>query len=591
MRFQFSNLQLLITSPEIKKKFFILQLLLFISCLFEVGGISLLGPLIYLASDPQTALDTFAFMYLYNLIGFNDTSSFILFFALSTIIFIAVGGLASFLSVTYLSKIATLGGVDLSQRVFDKYLFTDWSKYLLLDKAKMINEIYQETVRVTQNIFLPLLMINKSLFLCLILIFFLLTISWQISLVLFIAIASIYAILFLFLKSSLNTNSKRLTDAHQNRYKYLNDTFESMKQIHIWNNEKLFQDGFSKASKSWGDALRSNMNISLLPRYVVETMILILAAAGIVFLLIGAEQSILLQNLPSYSIFLFSAFKLLPAIQQIYTFSSTITGNVHSLNTLAHFLREPEKSSFRKASSEILPQINSLIVKNIEFTYPDNSFSIKKTNLEFHRGQVIGITGYSGSGKSTFVDMLMGLLQPTNGTFIINNKEVDIYENKSWHKKISYLPPEIHLFNDTVEQNIHFSSESSIDRNKLNASLLSANLIGIANLAPESYIKNINLSSGQIQRLGIARSSYRKHEIIIYDEPTSALDNSNKEKFLQLIQSTKNEKITFFITHDLNLLKCTDQILVFNQGEVEYFGNYELGIRESKSMRDLNKEE
>ena len=591
MRFKFSNLKLLVSSPVIKKKFLVLQVLLFISCLFEVGGISLLGPLIYLASDPTSALETDAFAYLFNFLEFRNVSSFILFFAISTIFFIAVGGIASFLSVTYLSKIATLGGVDLSQRVFDKYLFTDWSRYLLIDKSKMINEIYQETVRVTQNIFLPLLMINKSIFLCLILILFLITISWQISLVLFIVIASIYGILFLILKSSLNNNSKRLTDAHQNRYKYLNDTFESMKQIHIWNNEELFQKGFSDASNLWGNALRSNMNISLLPRYVVETMILILAATGIVFLLIGEEQRTLLENLPSYSIFLFSAFKLLPAIQQIYTFSSTITGNVHSLNTLAYFLNESKDISGKKVISQNIPVINSFIVKDIEFSYPDNSFSIKKTNLEFKRGQLIGITGYSGSGKSTFVDMVMGLLKPTKGSFYINNKETDIYENKSWHKKLSYLPPEVHLFNDTVQQNIHFSSEASIDKKKLEKALLIANLYENKNLAPNNFIKNINLSSGQVQRLGIARSIYRDHEVVIYDEPTSALDNNNKEHFINHIQSSKYDKITFFITHDLNLLQHADQIVVFNEGEVEYFGNFETGIIESQSLKDLNKKE
>ncbi len=589
MKFKFSNLKLLISSREIKKKYFILQFFLIISCLFEVGGISLLGPLIYLAADPETALDTLAFSYLYDLFHFQTNSSFVLFFAISTILFITVGGIASFLSITYLSKIATLGGVELSQRVFDKYLFTNWSRYLLLDKSKMINEIYQETVRVTQNIFLPLLMINKSIFLCFVLILFLITISWEMSLILFIAITSIYGILFLLLKKTLNTNSKRLNDAHQNRYKYLNDTFESMKQIHIWNNEKLFQNGFSTASNIWGDALRSNMNISLLPRYVVETMILILAAGGIVFLLLGLEQSDLLKNLPSYSIFLFSAFKLLPAIQQIYTFSSTITGNVHSLNILASLLNEPVKSAHGKKLNENLREINSIAVKDIEFTYPGNSFSMKKINLEFYRGQIIGITGYSGSGKSTFVDMLMGLLQPNNGKFLINKIEVDIYENKSWHKKISYLPPEIHLFNDTVEQNIHFSADSYIDENKLHKALLSSNLQDIKKLKPKSYIKNINLSSGQVQRLGIARSSYRDHEVIIYDEPTSALDNNNKERFVELIKSCKNEKITFFITHDLQLLKHADQIVVFNEGEVEYSGKYEVGIRESQSMKDLNK--
>lgn len=589
MRFKFSNLTLLISSPEIKKKFWILQVLLFISCLFEVGGISLLGPLIFLASDPTAALETYAFSLLYEYFGFQNISNFILFFAIGTIIFITIGGVASFFSVTYLSRIATLGGVDLSQRVFEKYLFLPWSEYKEIDKSRMINEIYQETVRVTQNIFLPLLMINKSIFLCLILIIFLFTISWQISLVLSLAITSIYLTLFLILKSSLNTNSKRLTDAHENRYKYLDETFESMKQIHIWNNKALFQEGFSNASTRWGNALRSNMNISLLPRYVVETMILICIASGIVYVLASLESSSLLSKLPSYSIFLFSAFKLLPAIQQIYTFSSTITGNVHSLNTLAFFLSLPIKKEESKKGKEPIPSVMSIQTKDIAFTYPDNSFSITSTNLEFFQGEIIGITGYSGSGKSTFVDMLMGLLKPSSGTFLINGQETKIYENKSWHKKLSYLPPDIRLFNDTIEKNIHFSSKSNINKNKIEEALSQTNLNDLKNIKLNTLIRNVNFSSGQIQRLGIARSIYRDHEVIIYDEPTSALDNNNKEHFIKLIKLSQKNKITFFITHDLNLLKHAHKVIVFNNGNVEYFGNYENGLKQSESLQDLDR--
>ena len=589
MKFKFSNLALLISSSEIKKKFLILQILLFISCLFEVGGISLLGPLIFLASDPTVALETSAFSLLYDYFGFQNTSDFILFFAIGSIIFITIGGVASFFSVTYLSKIATLGGVDLSQRVFNKYLFLPWSEYMEIDKSKMINQIYQETVRVTQNIFLPLLMINKSIFLCLILIIFLFTISWQISLVLSLAITSIYLILFLILKSSLNTNSKRLTDAHENRYKYLDETFESMKQIHIWNNKALFQEGFSNASTRWGNALRSNMNISLLPRYVVETMILIFFASGIVYILGSLEGASVLSKLPSYSIFLFSTFKLLPAIQQIYTFSSTITGNVHSLNTLAFFLNLSTKKEEFPGGTDPIPSVISLQAKDIAFSYPDNSFSISPTNLEFFQGDIVGITGYSGSGKSTFVDMLMGLLEPSQGTFLINGQETKIYENKSWHKKLSYLPPEIRLFNDTVEKNIHFSSNKNINKNKINEALSLTNLSDVQSIKLDTLIKNLNFSSGQIQRLGIARSIYRDHELIIYDEPTSALDNNNKEHFIKLLKSSHKNKITFFITHDLNLLRHAHKVIVFNSGNVEYFGDYESGLKQSDSLQDLDK--
>jgi len=581
-----SNLTLLVSSPDIKRQIFILQFLLLFSCFFEVGGISLLGSLIYLVSDPSSALENNLFAYLYKLSALDDQSLFILLFASLTISLIIIGGIASFLSVTYLSKIATNAGIHLSNQVFDRYLFLSWSDYLSADKSKMVNEIYQETVRVTQNIFLPLLMINKSLFLCFILICFLLTINWKVSLSLFFGIAAIYFILFAFMKSSLNTNSKNLTDAHQNRYKYLNDTFESMKQIHIWKNQKLFQDGFQAASLTWGNALRSNMNISLLPRYVVETMILVLVALGILILMLGSDPSNMLANLPGYSVFLFSAFKLLPAIQQVYTFSSTITGNLHSFDTLAKLL---ENKTYRTAHDPLHspPNIEKITLKDISYSYPDSQFSLADINLEFNRGEVIGITGYSGSGKSTFVDLLMGLLNPKSGTVKLNEDIVKLYENPAWHNNLSYLPPSIHLFNDSVENNIHFSEDPHIDQKKLLDSLRATNLNAVENISQNSEIKNLSLSSGQIQRIGIARTMYRDRTVVIYDEPTSALDNNNKEFFIDIMNSVKSKKITFFITHDLELLKNADKVVIFNEGRVEYFGGYADSLRQSESMKKL----
>ena len=329
--FKVSNLTLFLSSPDIKKRFFILQFLFLVSSIFEVGGISLIGPLIYFTSEAAEASQNEYFIYMFEFLNLQSYESFLLLYSIFTVLIIVLGGAASFLSVTYLSKIATSSGINLSAQVLQKYLDMQWKEHLLIDKSKMINEIYQETVRVTQNIFLPILMINKSLFLSLILVSFLLIISWQAATSLFFILSAIYLILFLVLKRSLNANSKILTDAHENRYKFLNDTFESMKQIHIWRNEKIFQDGFETASNAWGNALRRNMNISLVPRYVVETLILVCVTIGVGIFFYNPGENFS-QNIPSISIFIFSAFKLLPAIQQIYAFISTITGNIYSLN-------------------------------------------------------------------------------------------------------------------------------------------------------------------------------------------------------------------------------------------------------------------
>jgi ATP-binding cassette, subfamily B, bacterial PglK len=582
--FQLRNLTLFLSSRDIKKRFVILQFLFLFSSIFEVGGISLIGPLIYFTSEASEAMQNEYFVYIYEFLNLKSYESFLFLYSILTISIIIFGGVASFFSVIYLSKIATSSGINLSTQVLQRYLDLDWREYLETDKSKMINEIYQETVRVTQNIFLPILMINKSLFLSLVLISFLFIVSWQSAVSLFLVLTTIYLTLFLILKRSLNANSKILTDAHENRYKFLNDTFESMKQIHIWGNEKIFKDGFEVASNAWGNALRRNMNISLIPRYVVETLILVCVAIGVGVFFYNPGESFS-QNIPSISIFIFSAFKLLPAIQQIYAFISTITGNIYSLNNLADLLREEEEPAREAEVLEDVPLLKTLELQNISFHYPDGDFTLKDINLSLIQGEIIGITGYSGSGKSTFVDLLMGLIIPDHGKILLNGKEISIYENKSWFKKVSYLPPNIHLINESIEQNIHFSDSTEINSSKIERILNEVNLNGIQD--DHKIAHNINFSSGQIQRLGIARSIYKDHEIICYDEPTSALDNQNRDNFIARMQRDKHEVLTMLISHDLSLLQAADKVLVFDNGKIEFFGSYDDALQESDIMATL----
>ncbi len=582
--FKVSNLTLFLSSPDIKKRFFILQFLFLVSSIFEVGGISLIGPLIYFTSEAAEASQNQYFIYMFEFLNLQSYESFLLLYSIFTVLIIVLGGAASFLSVTYLSKIATSSGINLSAQVLQKYLDMQWKEHLSIDKSKMINEIYQETVRVTQNIFLPILMINKSLFLSLILVSFLLIISWQAAISLFFILSAIYLILFLVLKRSLNANSKILTDAHENRYKFLNDTFESMKQIHIWRNEKIFQDGFEIASNAWGNALRRNMNISLVPRYIVETLILVCVTIGVGIFFYNPGENFS-QNIPSISIFIFSAFKLLPAIQQIYAFISTITGNIYSLNNLAELLSDKEQSASIDSEIDYFSPLQTLEFKNLSFHYPDSGFKLRDINLSFSKGEIIAITGYSGSGKSTFIDLLMGLTMPDSGKILFNGEEFSIYESNSWFKKVSYLPPKIHLINESIEQNIHFSDAAEINSRKIERILNEVNLNGFQD--DHKAANNINFSSGQIQRLGIARSIYKDHEIICYDEPTSALDNQNRDNFIARMLRDKHEVLTILISHDLSLLQAADKVLVFDDGKIDFFGSYDDALQESDIMATL----
>ena len=560
---------------------------LFIACsVFELVGISLIGPLFYVLSTGPDALNNTYFNYFYEYFALTNFRDFAIYFAMLTILVIFLGGLFSILSVIFLTRVATHGGVYLGNKLFNHYLSKDWVFYLENKKSMMINEIYQETSRVTQNVLVPALMLNKAMYLTLFILALLMAVDWQLTIGFFLGLATIYLIIFFLFRKNLNKNSKDLTDSHEDRFRFLDDTFSSIKEIHIWKNSKIFLDGFDQASRKWSRALRNNMNISNLPRFIVETFILILICVAC--LIVFSTSTNITSSLPSYSIFLFSSLKLLPAIQQIYYAGSIISGNSYSIVNLHNVLNT--KIIRAPSTSEFKSKISSFALKDINFTHKGGDFTLKNINLNLETGSILGITGFSGSGKSTLVDIMMGLLKQDQGSILINGIDSDIYESLKWFDKISYLPQKITLTNNLLGENIHFKEIPGINFERLRIASRQSNVDEFIEKISSDNFKSLsinNLSGGQVQRVGIARTLYKDADIIFFDEPTSALDNINKNFFIKQIQEIKEDKIIVIVSHDIELLGQADNIAVLNNGDLEFLGSYSQSMLQSETMKKL----
>ena len=291
------------------------------------------------------------------------------------------------------------------------------------------------------------------------------------------------------------------------------------------------------------------------------------------------------ESFPKLSIFVFSAFKLLPALQGIYHSSSQVRGNIYALENIIKTLSTESPTA---ESNELLDHANihEIAFNDISFKYQDSdTFSLKNISLTLNHNKIIGITGRSGSGKSTFCDILMGLLQQKSGDILVNGDIASIYENKSWFQQISYAPPHAKLINDSIENNIFFAANDTHSMEYIN-SVINLDFIRDQENLRSSPTEN-NLSAGQSQRLGLARVFARKFpNLIILDEPTSALDNLNKIRFINHLSDLKQDKIIILITHELELLKELDQIIIFNEGSIESFANFD---EARKGSIELNK--
>ena len=573
------------SSKDKKKQISITQFAFLISSIFELGGIFLLGPLIFIATSGQDSLTNEYVSMVYAFLDLKDFESFFLIIVVLTATVILIGGLISSFSVILLSRMATQSGVILGNKLFRHYIFQQWPFYLETPKNKMINEIYQETSRVTQNFLVPLLMINKSLMTAIFIILGLLFVDVMMTISFFLFLSIIYLLMYLIFRQKLYQNSELLTAAHEERLDYLNDVFLSMKQIKIWGNEQYFLSGFNMASQKWGSIYRQNLNIALLPRYLVETCILIGAVVSIYFSFSsGINVS---ETIPKLSIFLFSAFKLLPALQALYYSSSQIRGNIYSLENILNILNfsssEQTQPQLKNISFDGIQQIR---FEDINFSYKGaETPAVNNISISLEKGTIIGVTGHSGAGKSTFLDILMGLQEQTSGNIYINEDLGSIYHNKDWFAKISYAPPSTSLFKANLEQNISFNAKNSSITEAFK--VVNLDFLDLESDLSKQFTRD-DFSEGQLQRIGLARAIAKlDSDLIILDEPTSALDNINKKLFIEKLRAYKAHKLIILVTHDLDLLKDVDKIAIFTEGKIEEYPDFETASLESDEFARL----
>lgn len=559
----------------------LIQSCFFISSIFELSGILMLGPLIYVSTGPNEALANPYINYFYELLNLVEPSTLVLIIFCLTISLIIIGGIFSVLSVVLMSKMATESGVILGNKLLKGYIYDTWTNFLKDSDNKIINEVYQESSRVTQNILVPLLMVNKGLILVIFIVFGLCFVDIVFTAFFFCLLVFTYLIIYLFFRTRLYNNSEKLTGAHENRLSYLSDIFKLFREIKLWRAHKDFLKGFNNESRKWAAVYRENLNIALLPRYIVEVILLVLSCIAIVITFYSSND--LSQAIPKFSIYAFSAFKLLPAIQTIYYSSSQIRGNIYSLEAILRALNSFPNNITNP--SDGLDKVNKISFKGINFSYDNHANIIKENSFSAKLGDLIGISGPSGAGKSTFLDILLGLLKPDSGKILLNDHEFIIYENPNWFSRVSYSSPKTFLFKNTIKNNIFFSIDQFENEN---INQIGINLDFLAAKNEKDIYTEDDFSEGQLQRIGLARAIIKGNaEVFIFDEPTSALDNINTRQIISRFKELAKNSIVFIVTHDLELLKQMNKILIFDDGRLSEYQDYKDAISSSGALIEL----
>jgi HlyD family secretion protein len=292
-------------------------------------------------------------------------------------------------------------------------------------------------------------------------------------------------------------------------------------------------------------------------------------------------------------VFALAAYRLIPALQQSYSHISKIKYNNPILEILARDLNDTNVRNIAKNTVQTLPNKDINII-NLSYSYQNsNKLILKKISLTIKKNTTVGIVGLTGSGKTTLINLIMGLITPTSGSISVGKTVLDDTNTTSWQKNIGYVPQDIFLMDDTIKNNIIFSN--TLTDINIDEVFYAAKLAGISSFIeslPQSYDtkvgeRGVRLSGGQVQRIGIARALYRKPSVIVFDEATNALDGITEKILIETIHKISHQKTIIMIAHRLTTVKRCDSIHLIENGIISESGSYEQLISKESSFKKM----
>ena len=512
-----------------------------------------------------------------------------------TVLFAAAALLAGAIRILLLwasTRLAVAIGADLSIEVYHRTLYQPYQVHVARNSSEVISGITNKVDSVVFSVLVPLMILVSSTLLLLAIMLALVSIDPMVALVAAVGFGSCYVLITLITRRRLHRNSQRIAHEQTQVVKALQEGLGGIRDVLLDGTQPVYCDIYRQADLPLRLAQGNNAFISGSPRPSMEALGMVLIAT--LAYALSRQAGGIATVLPVLGALALGAQRLLPALQYIYSSWASIAGNQVSLANTIELLNQPiPEELLQPAPAPLLIQ-KDIQFRNVRFRYTNDSpWVLDGLSLVIAKGARVGFVGSTGSGKSTTLDLLMGLLTPTEGELLMDGQLLSGNNFRAWQRSIAHVPQNIYLADATLAENIAFGvPPDTIDLDRVQQAARQAQIADFIESSPKGYQayvgeRGILLSGGQRQRIGIARALYKQASVLVFDEATSALDNATEQSVMDAIEGLSNNLTILLIAHRLSTVRRCDSIVELNHGQVVEQGTYEQLIERSPSFRRM----
>ena len=580
-----------------KRQLILLLITIIVMAIFEMIGVVSIMPFMAVLISPELVETNSLLNAAYNfssIFGVKSNQQFL--FLLGVLVFVLLIVSISLKTFTiYLTVwFINMCNYNFARRLVEGYLHQPYSWFLNRHSADLGKTILAEVSVVIKQGLYPILTLIKQSIVALALLSVMIFVDPKLTLIVGLTLGIAYGLIYIFIRKSIKKMGKDRLESNKWLFTSISEAFGAVKEIKVGGLEKIYINRFSAPAKNLAKINALFGFIKQLPRFFLEAIVF--GGILLVVLYLMTQLNSITKAIPIIALFAYTSYRIMPALQEIFNSVTEIRYALPSINAMYNDLKNLKSFINSSSNDNLFNFENNITIKNLNYNYPNaNRTTLKNLSLSIKSRTTVGIVGATGSGKTTTVDIILGLLETQEGSLEIDGKKINKNNLRAWQRSIGYVPQNIFLADDSVAGNIAFGVDPKfIDQKNVERAAKIARIheFVISDL-PEKYLtsvgeRGIRLSGGQRQRIGIARALYHNPKVLILDEATSGLDNTTELAVMEEVKNMAKDLTIIIITHRINTVKNCDNIFLLEKGMLIGQGTFNELIRDNKKLRDAN---